>query len=204
MDNVSFFNTARNSFRSEIADLNRKWGWYAALGGFLVILGWAAAGAAVATTLLSVTMLGWTLFAAGAALMGLSLMSGKWNGFLLTLAAGALSTIAGIAAVSYPLAGAVAITLIVGAILVAAGIFRSVASVIMKFPNWGWSLVSGLTSLALGTVMLKNWQSTSLYLLGCYIGIDLIFHGLSWIMFSLRVHRLARFLDTTDIDRRAA
>jgi len=204
MSNASFFDAARSRFRTGLAEVERKWGWYFALGVFLIVLGVIASGMAVATTLLSVVVLGWVLLGAGAGMIVLSFLTGKWSGFLLTLAAGALSAIAGIAILSYPLAGAVAITLMLGVILMAEGIYRTVASIAMQFPNWGWSLVSGIVTVALGFLLVRNWQTTSLWFLGLAVGIELILHGLSWIMFSLGVHSLATRLGVTEAERRAA
>ena len=85
-----------------------------------------------------------------------------------------------------------------------AGIYRSVASIVMQFPNWGWSLLSGAVSFGLGAILLSQWQTTSLWFLGLYVGVDLILHGLSWIMFSLRVHSLASDLKITEAERRRA
>ena len=204
MSNASFFDIARNRFRTGLAEVDRKWGWYFALGVFLVVLGAVASGMAVATTLISVVALGWVLIAAGASMVVLSFLTGKWSGFLLTLAAGALSVIAGLTLLSSPIAGAIAVTLIVGLILMTAGIYRSVASIVMQFPNWGWSLLSGAVSFGLGAMLLTHWQTTSLWFLGLYVGLDLILHGLSWIMFSLRVHSLASDLKITDAEQRRA
>jgi uncharacterized membrane protein HdeD (DUF308 family) len=204
MSNASFFDMARSRFRSGLADVDRKRGWYFALGLFLLVLGFVASGMAVATTLFSVVALGWILLVAGAGLIIHSFLTGKWSGFLLSLAAGALSAIAGITMLAHPLSGAVAITLMVGAILVAAGIYRSIASIAMQFPNWGWSLFSGVVSLAAGAILLSNWQTASLWFLGLFVGIDLIFHGISWITFALRVHSLAGELNISESDRRAA
>jgi len=203
MSNASFFDMARSRFRTGLAEIHRKWGWYFALGVFLIILGTIASGRAITTTVLSVVVVGWTLLGAGAALVILSFLTGKWSGFLLTLAAGAISAIAGFAILSNPLSGALAITLLVGTILIAAGIYRSIASIAMQFPNWGWSFFSGIVSFALGVMLLKGYPSTGLWFIGLYVGVDLILHGLSWIMFSLGVHRLAG-LEITDADRRAA
>jgi uncharacterized membrane protein HdeD (DUF308 family) len=204
MNNVSFFDAARNRFRAGLADVDRKWGWYFALGVFLIVLGVIASSMAVATTIISVVALGWIMLGAGIGLAILSFLTGNWSGFLLTLAAGVLSGIAGISILSSPLAGAAAITLMVGAILIAAGIYRSVASIVMQFPNWGWSLVSGIASFVLGVLLLRTWQTSSLWFLGLYIGIDLIIHGFSWIMFSTRVHSLAAQAGISEADRRRA
>jgi uncharacterized membrane protein HdeD (DUF308 family) len=204
MSNASFFDITRSHFRAALAEVDRKWGWYFALGLFLILLGSVATTAAVATTVLSVVVLGWILLGAGAALVLLSFLTGKWSGFLLTLAAGALSAIAGVIMLRSPLSGAASITLMIGTILIAAGIFRAVASIVMKFPNWGWALLSGIASFALGALLLRNWQISSLVFLGLYIGIDLIVHGFSWLMFSLRVHSLAGELGVRETERRAA
>src|SRR5262245_23594805 len=111
MSNANFFDLASNRLRTGLADVSQKWGWYFALGVFLIVLGTVAGGLAVATTILSVKLLGAVLFIAGGALIVLSFLTGKWSGFLLTLAAGVLSVIAGIAALTNPVSGAVAITL---------------------------------------------------------------------------------------------
>src|SRR5262245_41045084 len=110
MNNASFFDLARSRFRAGLLDVDRKWGWYFALGVFLVVLGALATGMAVATTLLSIVALGWILMIAGVGLTVMSFLTGKWSGFLLSLAAGVLSIIAGFTMVSSPLSAAVALT----------------------------------------------------------------------------------------------
>ncbi len=204
MSNASFFDLARERSRERMTEFTGRWGWYLALGVFLVILGFIADGAAVATTMLTVVALGWILLAAGAGLVILSFLTGRWSGFLLTLAAGVLSIIAGIELLSYPVSGAVAINMIIGTILVVAGIFRFVAAVTMRFPSWGWSVLSGIVAFALGVMLLRNWQTTSLWFLGFAIGLDLIFHGISWMTFSFSLHRLGERLGLTPDNRQAA
>jgi uncharacterized membrane protein HdeD (DUF308 family) len=203
MSSAGFFNLGRDRFRNGLAELSSNWGWYFALGLFLVVLGFFASGTAVATTMLSVIVLGWILVAAGAGLVLLSFLTGRWSGFLLSLAAGLLSIIAGFEMLRYPVSSAVAVTMIIGTVLVVAGIFRSVASIAMRFPNWGWALLSGITAFVLGVMLLENWQ-TGLWFLGFAVGVDLILHGISWMTFSLGIHHLAADLEITRADRRAA
>src|SRR5262245_53038516 len=116
MSNASVFDRGRDRFRSGVADFAGKWGWYLALGIFLTILGFVAAGLAVATTILSVVVLGWILLGAGACLIVFSFLTGRWSGFLFALGAGALSLVAGIELLSNPVSGAVAVTAIIATI----------------------------------------------------------------------------------------
>lgn len=204
MNSGGFFELARNSFRSGLAELSARWGWYLALGIFLTVLGVFAASGAVATTMLSVVLLGWVLLVAGAGLVILSFLTGRWSGFLVSMAAGLLSIAAGIEILSYPVSGASAITMLIGTVLLVAGVFRAVAAVTMRFPQWGWALVSGIVGVVLGGMLLRDWQNTALWFLGFAIGIDLILHGISWMTFSIAIHRLARGLGITEADRPAA
>jgi uncharacterized membrane protein HdeD (DUF308 family) len=181
-----------------------KWGWYLALGVFLVILGCIASGMAAATTILSTVLIGWILLVAGAGLAILSFLTGRWSGFLLTMAAGILSIVAGTEILNYPASGAAVITLIIGTMLAVAGIFRSIGAASMQFPNWGWSLLSGIVTFVFGAALIKNWQGSGLWFLGLAVGVDLIFHGVSWITFSFGVHNIASALGITEEDRRAA
>src|SRR5215831_14868113 len=204
MRNENFFNVVRTRFRSDLAELDHKRGWFIGLGIFLVVLGIVAVGAAVATTLISVIMLGWILLAGSIGLAVVSFLIGRWGGFLLTLAAAALSAIAGITLLENPLIGAAAITLIIATILIVAGIYRSIASIAMRYPNWGWSLANGIITLVLGAILLRHLPTASLYFLGLLIGIDLIFHGISWIGFGAGVHRVASRVELPPEERRAA
>jgi uncharacterized membrane protein HdeD (DUF308 family) len=172
--------------------MGRKWGWYFALGVFLILLGAGAVAYSISTTLLTVMVIGWMLTLAGAAMTVLSFLTGKWSSFLLTLAAGLLSLIAGTTMLRAPLAGAATITLVIAMLFLVGGTFRAIASVVMRLPNWGWSLASGVLSILLGLVLISGWQSISLIFLGTVVGIDLIFHGFAWSMFALAIRRLSR------------
>jgi len=204
MSNVSFFDLERDRLRTTMAEFGHRWGWYFALGTFLVILGTVITGTTVTATLLSVVVLGSLLLVAGVGLVFLSFLTGKWSGFMMTLAAGVLSGITGITLLRAPLSGAAALTLVVASFLLVAGLFRTISSIVMRFPNWGWSMLSGIVSVGLGALLIQQWPVSGLWFLGLYLGIDLIVHGFSWIMFSLKVHGLARALDVREEERRAA
>lgn len=180
--------------RSEagISEMGRKWGLYLAVGVFLILLGVAAAVFSISTTLVSVMLLGWMLTLAGAAMVVLSILTGKWSSFLLTLAAGILAFIAGTTMLRAPLAGAATLTLIIAMFFLVDGIFRAIASVVMRFPNWGWSLGSGILSFLLGVVLLGRWPAISLMFLGVLVGVDLMAHGFAWDMFAMEIRRVSR------------
>ena len=56
---------------------------------------------------------------------------------------------------------------------------------VMRFPNWGWMLLSGFVSLALGFMIEIQWPYSGLVAIGLFIGIDLISSGASYVLLSL-------------------
>ena len=173
-----------------LAELGHKWGWYVALGIFLILLGAAATASSIATTLFSAIALGWVLMIAGAGLIVLSFLTGRWGPFLFSLAAGILSLMAGATLVRAPLAGAETLTLAIALFLLVSGAFRAIASAAVALPNWGWSVASGILAFILGIILIGAWPAISLVFLGYFIGIDLIVHGFAWCMFGITLRSL--------------
>ena len=202
MNTAEFSNLGRERFLAGILELGHKWGWYLGLGIFLILLGAAATGSSVYTTLFSVIALGWVLMFAGAGLIVLSFLTGRWGTFLFSLAAGLLSLMAGTTLVRAPLAGAATLTLAIALFLMVSGAFRAIASAVVALPNWGWSFASGVLTFILGVFLFNSWQAISLVFIGFFVGIDLITHGFAWCMFAVAVRRLKRVAEGKE--RRAA
>ena len=73
-------------------------------------------------------------------------------------------------------------TLLLGIALVASGIMRIIIAFSMKQGTpWIWVVLSSVITLLLGLVILAHWPVSSLYILGLFLGIDLIVAGVGWI-----------------------
>jgi uncharacterized membrane protein HdeD (DUF308 family) len=59
-----------------------------------------------------------------------------------------------------------------------------------RFSGWNWVLLNGIVTLFLGLMIYKQWPASGLWVIGLFVGIDLIFDGLAWIMFALGLRRL--------------
>lgn len=203
MSNVGFYDI-RDRFRAGISEMSHRWGWYLALGVLLIIGGAFAATYAYTATVASVLVLGWILLFEGIVMGVLSFTTGHWSGFLLSLATGALAIITGVMLLRYPLTGAAILTLFIASFLLVSGIFRTVSSIVMRYPNWGWSTFGGIVAILLGLSLAAGWPVTALWFLGFFVGIDLIIHGFAWCMFALNVRNLGRGIERIERPRRAA
>src|SRR5262249_59298659 len=89
-----------------------------------------------------------------------------------------------------PLFAAVVLTLLLGASLVASGIMRLVLAFGMKRETpWIWVALSAVITLLLGLLILARWPINSVYILGLFLGIDLLMAGASWIALGFGLHR---------------
>lgn len=191
----------QQSMAEQVADdlegLKREWIWFLLLGLALVILGMVAIGSAFITTVATVIVVGIVLMAAGMAQVVTAFWSPKWSGLFLQLLFGLLYIVVGFMLADDPIGGARGLTLLMAVFLIVGGVFRIAAALSMRFRNWGWYLLNGAVSLILGIIIWRNLLVVDtegapiyLWLIGIFVGIEIIFCGWSWVMFALGVKNL--------------
>jgi uncharacterized membrane protein HdeD (DUF308 family) len=159
-----------------------KPGWFLFLGIAYLFFGVVAVMSPLVVTLLSVLFFGVLLMIAGLATLIHSFWSHRWEGLALQLLAGTLAAVMGFLLVADAGAGAAVITIILGSYFLVSGIFRlAFALVHPQLHHRGSLLLSGLISLVLGILITVHWPSSSLWVIGTFVGIDLIFYGFSLI-----------------------
>lgn len=105
-----------------------------------------------------------------------------WGKFLFWLLLGVLYIVAGFVTFENPLLAAALLTLLLAFSLIASGIMRIVLAFGMKDgAPWIWVALSGAITLLLGLVILSHWPVSGLYILGLFLGIDLVIAGAGWI-----------------------
>ena len=168
-------------------DLRRNWGWVLALGIGLLVLGLIAASASFFTTLATVLFIGCLLLIAGVFEIGNAFRHGSYGGFWMHLVTGVLDVVCGSLLLAFPLAGAAALTLVLAIFFLAGGAVRAISAIVMRLPNGGWAVVSGIVDFLLGLVLLWSWPLSAIWFLGLCVGIGLIFRGAWWMAFALSV-----------------
>jgi uncharacterized membrane protein HdeD (DUF308 family) len=175
-----------------IAPLRAKSGWIVALGVVYVIAGVIALGSVVFATVVSVFIVGVMMLIAGVAEVFNAFQIKSWGKFFLWLLLGALYIVAGFVTFENPLLAAAVLTLVLGFSLLASGVMRIVLAFSMKDEMpWIWVAVSGVITLLLGLIILAHWPVSSLYILGLFLGIDLVIAGVGWIGIGLGLKRHA-------------
>ena len=176
---------------SELGPLRAKYAWIIALGVIYVVVGLIALGSVIMATAASMLVVGIMMVIAGLAEVINAFQVKTWGKFLLWLLLGTLYMLAGLMTFENPLLAALVLTLILGVALVISGIVRIILAFGMKEGTfWIWVVFSGLLTLLLGVMILARWPVSSLYVLGLFLGIDLVIAGASWIGVGLGLKRL--------------
>ena len=74
---------------------------------------------------------------------------------------------------------------------IVAGLFRAIASAMVRFPRWGWVVFSGAITTVLGFLLLAQMPISGIWFIGFAIGVDLIFDGIATIGFAAAVHHVS-------------
>ncbi len=174
----------------DVAPLRAKWGWVVALGVVYLIAGFIALGSVVMATVASVLVVGVMMIIAGIAEVTSAFRVKSWGRFLLWSLLGLLYIVAGFVTFENPLLAAALLTLMLGALLVASGVVRIILAFSMKQETpWLLVLLSAVITLLLGLLILAHWPVSSLYILGLFLGFDLVMAGVGWIGLGLGLHR---------------
>src|SRR5215469_3316309 len=173
-----------------LAPLRAKSGWIVALGVVYVIAGLIALGSVVFATVVTVFIVGVMLLLSGVAEVISAFQIKNLVKFLPWMLLGGLYIVAGFLTFENPLLAAAILTLLLGFALVASGIMRIVLAFSMKQEMpWVWVAVSGVITLLLGLIILVHWPVSGLYILGLFLGVDLIIAGMGWIGIGLGLKR---------------
>jgi uncharacterized membrane protein HdeD (DUF308 family) len=177
----------------EFRHLKSSWWWLFLLGILLVVCGTAAIifpMLTVITSFAAVVVLGVALMIAGVATIVTAFWAGRWSGVLVQLLVGILYVVAGFVITDTPVRSALAMTLFLAALFIVVGAFRSVAALVIRFPHWGWALLNGVITLLAGIVIYRHFPESALWVIGLLVGLEMLFHGWTWIMLSLAVRKI--------------
>ncbi|TPN81865.1 HdeD family acid-resistance protein [Mesorhizobium sp. CU2] len=179
-----------DALRDAIGKTRDKWGWFVALGVLLLIFGGIAFGNLMIATVASVYVVGWLMLMAGIIEIIHAFGVKTWGRFFYWLLSGLLYAVAGFFAFDNPLLASAALTLLLAIALVASGLFRAwVGYNHRPEKGWGWLVIAGAISILLGLTIAMGWPVNSLWVLGLFLAIDLVFQGWSFIAIGLALKR---------------
>ncbi len=168
-------------------------GWLIFAGIALLVLGIAAVIYDSTATIVSVVLFGALLFVAGVMQIVHAFQVRAWSGFFLYLLGGILRATVGAILLAYPGSGALTLTLVLSFYFIAGGFFKAIGATALQFPRWGWTVVAGLVSVALGMMLALQWPTSGVWFIGFAVGLELILDGWALLMLASVVNTLTSF-----------
>ncbi|GGT05262.1 HdeD family acid-resistance protein [Streptomyces chromofuscus] len=167
--------------KDEKAKLRRGFGRLVALGVLLVVAGLVGLVYTGVATLTSMVLFGWLLLIGGVVGLLHAIEGRGSNFFWLAVIVAALNIAAGVVVLWTPDATADALAMFAALLFLTAGIFRLVGGLVVRGPQFGWTLLLGAFDLLLGVLVLGSWPSSSQYVIGTFFSLALLFDGLGLI-----------------------
>jgi len=152
-----------------------------ATGIAMVVIGVVAILAPLASGVLFNLIFAAVLIGAGIVEFTDAVRSGTWQRGVLLGLAGIVTVAAGVFFIARPVVGLVALSIVFLGYLIFMGVFR----IVMAFqlprgaPGKVWSFVSGVVALVLAYLAIGQMPSLSLWLIGTFVGVSLIFSGIA-------------------------
>jgi uncharacterized membrane protein HdeD (DUF308 family) len=67
-----------------------------------------------------------------------------------------------------------------------------VVALAQRFHEWGWVLLNGGITLLLGMLINRQLPGSALWVIGLFVGIEMVFNGWAWIMLALGLRAIAK------------
>jgi uncharacterized membrane protein HdeD (DUF308 family) len=178
------------------ADIRKRSSWSIFMGVITTALGVFLIAYPMATATITMLLLGWVLIFVAIAQFVFALHSQTVGKFILKVLLSALYGFCGIALAFFPIEGALALTGLLGTLLLVYGGGATVTAFqVRPVEGWGWFLLDAAASFLMGILIFARWPSSSVWAIGTLVGVSVLVGGISRIMIAAKIRSGASSVD---------
>lgn len=166
--------------------LQHHWGWLLGLGTLLLVMGCIGLGMDIGLTLVSMYFFAALLIVSGVSHFIDAFRFKRWKGAIWQILISILYLIGAGITLYDPFLASTIITALLAWVLIIIGVTRMI--MVMQLRNvkgWGWLLLAGVSAIILGVLILMQWPTSGLWVIGMFIAIDMIVSGWTYIFIAL-------------------
>ncbi|MEU2452928.1 DUF308 domain-containing protein [Streptomyces sp. NPDC012765] len=175
-----------------------------ALGVLLVLAGLVGLVYTGLATLTSMFLFGWLLLIGGVVGLLQAVQARRSNYFWLAVVVAAINLAAGFVILRRPGASAEALTMFAALLFLTGGVFRLVGALVVRGSHFGLAIVQGAFGILLGFLILSGWPGNSLYVIGTFFSLALLFDGLSLVAMGMGSRRILGLVREDGVPAEAA
>jgi uncharacterized membrane protein HdeD (DUF308 family) len=189
--NQAFRSTSMPDATEPTSELGFSPGTVFGVGVLQVVLGTLAILLVGVVGLLMAVVLGCAIVAAGIVVLLNAFAAPAGGGRIWRFIGGLVAVLAGAFIALDPVVSLVVVTMLLAWYLLLDGVIKvSWAFDQRPDPAWSWTLLSGLAGVVLGLLIWLKWPSSAEWVVGLFVGINLILSGWAMIMFGSAAKRL--------------
>ncbi|HLW51422.1 MAG TPA: DUF308 domain-containing protein [Candidatus Angelobacter sp.] len=175
------------------ADLVRQAStWSIVWGVVLIIFGMLAIGSPMIAALAVNVVIAWLIVLAGIVHLILAFQAHGAGSMIWKLLVGVAYIALGVYLIMRPQIGVASLTLVLACLFLIEGILDIILYFrLSSLRGSGWMLVDGIVTLLLGGMIYFQWPASSAWALGTIVGVSMIISGVSRVMVSMTVRKLA-------------
>jgi uncharacterized membrane protein HdeD (DUF308 family) len=166
--------------------------WSLIWGVLLIIFGVLAIGSPFLAALAVNAVIAWLIILAGVVHVTLAFHVHRAGSLIWKLLVGLAYLVFGVYLLMHPVLGVASLTLVLASLFLIEGILEIILFFQMRsMRGSGWLLGDGIITLLLGLLIYLRWPSSSLWAIGTLVGVSMIMSGVTRVMFSLAVRKVA-------------
>jgi uncharacterized membrane protein HdeD (DUF308 family) len=166
--------------------------WSIVWGVLLVICGCLAIASPFVAAIAVNVVVAWLIVLAGAVHLIVAFHSHRAGSVIWKLLVGLAYIACGVYLILYPAIGVATLTLLLASLFCIEGVLNIVLFFQMRsIGGSSWMLVDGIITLVLGGMIYMQWPASSAWAIGTLVGVSMIISGVSGVMLSLTVRRVA-------------
>jgi uncharacterized membrane protein HdeD (DUF308 family) len=188
---IAIEKAAREELMNTLVSYPRSAGWSIFVGALLLLAGLLAIAAPFFAGIAASVFFGWLILFAGVAHLVYAWSERGGGAILWQVLIGLVYVIAALYMLVLPIAGVVALTLVLALYIAIEGAFELVVfSMLRRLRGAVWFLIDGLVSLLLAGLIFFHWPSSSLWAVGTLVGISLLFSGIARMTLPIGRHQI--------------
>ena len=166
--------------------------WSIVWGILLIVFGILAIGSPFVAAVAVAAVIAWLIILAGIVHLILAFQVHRAGSLIWKLLVGLAYLFIGIYLLMHPVLGVASLTLVLASLFLIEGILDIVLFFQMRsMRGSGWVLTDGIITLLLGLLIYLQWPSSSVWAIGTLVGVSMIISGVTRVMLSLAVRRVA-------------
>jgi uncharacterized membrane protein HdeD (DUF308 family) len=174
------------------ADIQKAATWSIVLSVLMIAAGVLAVGTPAIAGVAVTALVAWLLIFSGLFHLAFAWRAGRPGAVVGEILVGVLYGGIGLYMLTRPVIGLESLTLAIAIYLIIEGALEFVLSFqLHPAPGSGWLLVDGIVTLVLAVMIWSTWPSSAAWVVGTLVGISMVFSGVTRLMLSLAVRRIA-------------